>query len=405
MSLNDAPRPNGHHANGAAVVRLPTEVDSGEPRRAPMALEWCESTRPAEGSWLVKGVLPSSGLACVYGPSRAGKSFLALEWCLRIAHGDDVLGLRTRQVGVAYVGAEAANGIRKRIRAWMIENGRGDLEEGDGAPFALIGRGVDFSSPEAADVEDLIALLTDAAIEFKERGARLGVVVVDTLARATPGADENSSADMGAALAALERIAEALGVLVVVVHHTGKDASRGARGHSSFFAALDTAIELQHDEEAGTRSLKLAKQKDDEDGRAWGFRLKGVTLGTDADGDPVTSCVVEYTDPPEHASGRKRPAPVQAAAERVVMLALKAVLSTDGKRPPAGVPAPAGAFAAPYLSVRERAYQTGLSQEGESPSARRTRWNRAVENLASAQRIGVWRNNESAEGWIWLIKD
>lgn len=398
-----SPDHGSHRVNGAAVVRLPHERDSGEPRRAPMALEWCEHARPQAGSWLVKGVLPSSGLACFYGPSRAGKSFLALEWSLRIAHGDDVLGFRTQQVGVAYVGAEAANGIRKRILAWMQENGRADIEDGDGGPFALIGRGVDFSSPEAPDIEELIQLLTEAAIEFKERGARLGVVVVDTLARASAGADENSSADMGAVLSALERIAEALGVLVIVVHHTGKDASKGARGHSSFFAALDTAIELQHDEESGARSLKLAKQKDDEDGRLWGFRLKPVTIGEDADGDPITSCVIDYTDAPAPKS--KRRDKVQETAERIVTDALKAVLSTQGRVAPIGVPAPAGSYVAPYAYVRERAYKIGLSQDGETAAAKRTRWNRALEKLVASRVVGVWRSDDEREGWVWLNKN
>jgi len=364
-----------------------------------MELEWGDETRPAEGSWLIKGILPTSGLAAIYGPSRAGKSFLALEWFLRIAHGDDVLGFKTQRVGVAYVGAEAANGIRKRICAWMAEHDRAD----DFAPFALIGRGVDFSTPDAPDIDELIELLKGAAIEFRERGARLGVVVVDTFARATPGADENSSADMGAALSALERIAEALGVLVVVVHHTGKDASRGARGHSSLFAALDTAIELQHDEEAGTRLIKLAKQKDDEDGRSWGFTLKPVSIGHDADGDAVTSCVVEYTDTPA-MGGSKRRDRSQAAAEALVVAALKGVLSTDGRKPPVGVPAPAGVFVAPAALVRERAYQIGLAKEGEAKSAKRNRWKRAVEKLAApGGPVGVWDDEDNGkEAWLWL---
>lgn len=397
------PKPNGQHvnggANGAAVLRLPQERRD-EPKRAPFVLEWCETLRPTDGDWLVKAVLPTRGLVGIYGPSRAGKSFLTLEWCLRIAHGEEVLGIRTRQTGVAYVGAEAAQGLRKRIRAWMVENGRADLGDGEGAPFALIGRGVDFSSPEAPDVAELISLLTDAAIEFKERGASLGVVVIDTMARATPGADENSSADMGAVLAAMERIAEALGVLVVVVHHTGKDASKGARGHSSFFAALDTALELTHDEENGTRALKLAKQKDGEDGRSWGFRLKSVALGEDRDGDPVSSCVIEYTDAPN--PGRRDKG--QEASEQHVLAALKAVLSDHGRRAPNGVPAPAGAYVAPLKLVRERAYQIGLSKEGESESSKRQRWNRALEKLSKpGGKVGVWDDQDNGkEAWLWL---
>lgn len=400
MSLDhDSPHLNGHngHANGRSYW-TPRERDSGEPRRKPLSLEWAEAIKPQEGAWLVKGIVPASGLMCIYGPSRGGKSFLALEWCLRIAHGDDILGQRTRQTGVAYVGAEAANGLRKRINAWMREHGRED----EPPPFALIPRGVDFSSPEAPDVDELIGLLADEAVVFKERGEHLGVVVVDTLARATPGADENSGADMGAAMAAMDKIGEALGVLVILVHHTGKDATKGARGHSSLFAALDTAIELQHDEETGERSIRLAKQKDDEDGRRWGFRLKSVVTGTDTDGDPVTSCVVEYTDAPQPARRDKG----QQAAEAIVLEALRAVLSTDGEKPPLGVPAPSTAYVAPLLKVRERAYQIGLSKEGDAgPSAKRNRWNRAVEKLAApgVAKLGVWDDETNGKGgWLWL---
>lgn len=393
MSLDHDPP----HMNGAAVLRLPATRDSGEPRRKPLSLEWAEDSRPQEGAWLVKNLVPAAGLMCIYGPSRGGKSFLALEWCLRIAHGDDLLGQRTRQTGVAYVGAEAANGLRKRINAWMQEHGRED----EPPPFALIPRGVDFSSPEAPDVDELIDLLTEAAIEFKERGGRLGVVVVDTLARAMPGAEENNGADMGAALAAMEKISEALGALVILVHHTGKDATKGARGHSSLFAALDTGLEVQYDEETGERSLKLAKQKDEEDSRRWGFRLKSVALGTDGDGDPITSCVVEYTDAPQPARRDKG----QQASEAIVLEALRVVLSTDGVKPPAGVPAPAGAYVAPLKLVRERAYQIGLSKEGEGASAKRNRWNRAVEKLAApgVAKLGVWDDETNGKGgWLWL---
>lgn len=393
MSLDHEP---SSYANGnmATVLRLPQERDSGEPRRKPLSLEWAEAIEPQDGAWLVKGIVPASGLMCIYGPSRGGKSFLALEWFLRIAHGDEVLGQRTKQTGVAYVGAEASNGLRKRFRAWMREHGRDD----EPPPIALIPRGVDFSSPDAPDVDELIDLLTAEDVVFKERGGRLGVVVVDTLARAMPGAEENTGADMGAALAAMERIGEALGVLVVLVHHTGKDASKGARGHSSLFAALDTAIELSHDEETCERSIRLAKQKDDEDGRRWGFRLKPVTIGIDGDGDPVTSCVVEYVDAPQ----TKRRDTKQAASEAIALEALRAVLSTDGRKAPAGVPAAAGVYVAPLLTVRDRAYRLGLSQEGETPAAKRTRWNRALENLSAQKIVRVWKNDTDGEGWLWL---
>jgi hypothetical protein len=127
-----------------------------------------------------------------------------------------------------------------------------------------------------------------------------------------------------------------------------------------------------------------------------------VTIGADADGDPITSCVVEYTDAPSPQRRDRR----QEAAEQIVIAALKAVVSTHGRKPPLGVPAPAGTYVAPYLMVRERAYQIGLARDGDakSGSAKRQRWNRALEKLAKpGGQVGVWDDQDNGkEGWLWL---
>lgn len=396
MTLSDthsAPRRNGGLNGHNPFAGQP---DSGERVRPPMELEWAHEIQPRESAWLVKGLIPERSLMAIYGPSRAGKSFLALEWALRLASGDDVLGMRARRVGVAYVAPEAPNGVRKRVRAWMQERGGDDV-----IPFALIGRSVDFTAPETEDVAEVIELLQAARIEFSEHGETLGLVFVDTLARAMPGADENVGSDMGRAIAALEEIGRALGVTVCMVHHTGKEASRGLRGHSSLFAALDCAIELTLDDEAGNRRLKIAKQKDDEDGREWAFTLRRVTLGLDADGDEVTSCVVDYADAPPPPA-KKRGGKVQAASETILLEALKAVLSNQGRRAPAGVPCGASTYVAPRDVVREHAFKIGLSKEGETAAAGRTRFNRAQEALVASKKLGVWANTANGEEWLWL---
>jgi putative DNA primase/helicase len=116
------------------------------------------------------------------------------------------------------------------------------------------------------------------------------VVIVDTLNRAAPTSDENSSKDMGEILQACKRLQGLIGGLVVLVHHTGKDTTQGARGHSSFFAALDGAIEVKR--KTDKRSWSIAKAKDGQDGRDYSFALKLHELGEDTDGDKVTSCTI-----------------------------------------------------------------------------------------------------------------
>lgn len=115
-------------------------------------------------------------------------------------------------------------------------------------------------------------------------------MIIDTFNRAAPGLDENSSQDMGRILAGMKRLQEITGGLVLVVHHTGKDASKGMRGHSSLLAALDGSIEVERN--ATSRFWSAAKVKDGEDGKQVAFQLHRVVLGTDADGDEFSSCAV-----------------------------------------------------------------------------------------------------------------
>lgn len=383
----------GHqpHLNGAARPRREDWRDSGEPNRSSLSLEWSHEIQPRAGEWIVKGLLPSGGIASLYGPSRAGKSFLALDWSLRLAAGDDVLGLRSKRVGVAYVAAEAVNGVRKRFWAMLRENGFSDDHR---LPFAIVPRAVDLSSTDSEDLTELIELLQDARIEFSEEGAPLGVVVIDTLARSLPGVDENSGAEMGDALAAIQRIADELNVLVCVVHHVGKDATKGARGHSSFFAALDTAIELSHEEDSGIRRLKIAKQKDDEDGREWAFRLRSVEIGRDADDDPVTSCVVDYVDAPAQLKRRK-----MTAGETILLRAIAALISDEkGVRSPDRTACPATQFAVRIEAVRERSQALGIS-DASSKDVRE-----AVRKAVARAKEQLIANSQlfESEGWLWL---
>ena len=97
---------------------------------------------------------------------------------------------------------------------------------------------------------------------------------------------------MGRLIDHLAVLQEMTGAHVLLVHHTGKDTERGARGHSSLRAAVDTEIEISR---SGNESVvKTKKQRDLEgDGRP-AFTLETVVLGIDDDGDEVTSCCVRY---------------------------------------------------------------------------------------------------------------
>lgn len=248
--------------------------------------------------WLVRGVVPASGLCCIFGPSGSGKSFLALDMAAAIAAGASWFGYRVISAPVVYVALEGEAGIRQRVKAWQVRRGHD-------VPQALRFVLQPFDLRQADDVAEL----SDAIVATGGAG---GMVILDTLSRASSGADENSSKDMSELIDAGKTLQARLGGVVLFVHHVGKDATKGMRGHSSLHAALDGAIEVIRNE--AQREWRIAKAKDDSDSAAHAFRLDVVNLGADDYGDPVSSCVVM---PVEGTTEIRRALPPKAGNQRV----------------------------------------------------------------------------------------
>ena len=227
--------------------------------------------------WRLKGVFPYEGLAALYGPSASGKSFLATDLSVAIAEGNHWFGMRTTQSTVIYVALEGESGFKNRVAAWELENSRT-------LPANMFMVMQPFQITNPTDVNELAATIPQGS-----------VVIVDTLNRAAPTSDENSSKEMGEILQACKWLQGLIGGLVVLVHHTGKDTTKGARGHSSLFAALDGAIEVEKSNDK--RSWSIAKAKDGQDGKNFPFYLKLHNLGQDLDGDEITSCTIEQALP------------------------------------------------------------------------------------------------------------
>lgn len=322
--------------------------------------------------WRVKGVLPQTGIAALIGPSGSGKTFLALDLVAAVSRGVSWFDCRVNRAPVAYLALEGEAGIANRVAAYQAHTGH---------RFAPSFRVV-VERFELLSLGDVPAL----AETLKESGIVGGVVVVDTLNRAAAGADENSSVDMGLLIAAATELQVRVGGLVLIVHHSGKDTSRGARGHSSLFAALDACIEVSRNDER--REWKLSKAKDGEDGKAHPFRLEVVEIGTDEDGDPITSCVVEREEPP--ADGIRRAALPGGGNMRLAYDAIAAALK-DARTYGMGA-APPGR---PCIELEVAIDAAGAVLPVE-PKRKRERARNAITNL-------VGRGNlEHREGWVWL---
>lgn len=226
--------------------------------------------------WVVRGVMPSTGLGAIYGPSGSGKSFLALDMCAAISEGTSWFGHRVEQTPVIYVALEGEGGMKLRVQAWEQHH---DRQLSNEMRWIL----QSFNITEKQDLAELIAAIQ--SIHTKS-----AVVVIDTLNRASPTADENSSKDMGAIIEGAKTIQTMLGGLCILVHHTGKDLGKGMRGHSSLFAALDASIEVKRND--NHREWKVAKSKEGEDNICHYFSLETVEMGETEYQESINSCVV-----------------------------------------------------------------------------------------------------------------
>lgn len=258
-------------------------------------------TRRKPVEWLIKGVLPDAEIGAVFGESGAGKSFLALDLAMAVAASREFKGRKASPGTVAYVCAEGAGGFSLRLRAFS---------EYHGVPLPDVQLHILGDAPnllEKVDVKDLVAALKDLP------GLRL--IVVDTLAQVTPGANENSGEDMGRALAHCKTLKAATGAMVLLVAHAGKDSTKGLRGWSGIRGALDVEIEVERSDQH--RAATITKMKDGTgEGEEFPFELASVTLGQDEDGEDTTSCVVKHST---SVPGSRRRVEPKGSNERLVL--------------------------------------------------------------------------------------
>jgi hypothetical protein len=235
-----------------------------------------------EMSWRIKGLLPAEGLVFIYGPPSVGKSFAVIHLGLAIAGGLEFAGCKTNKAPVVYVAAEAGGGARKRLFA-----AKEALGLDDNSPFAMVAVAPNLGRADG-DADLLITAISDQMNDIELNGA---VIILDTVARVTPGMEENSSKDTGVFIANADRIAKEFGGLVIGVHHPGKNLENGMRGSSALLGASDTVIAISKSD-GETRIATVQKQKDGEDGQSFTFALGVVEVGFDEDGDAVTTCVL-----------------------------------------------------------------------------------------------------------------
>lgn len=331
---------------------------------------------PTSPDWLIKNWLTANSLTGLFGESGAGKSFIALDWCLHIATGRYWNGCRVQQGPVLYIAGEGAAGIVRRVAAWQVAN-------------CAIPKSQFFLSSRTITMDANGVALID--MELQWLGVMPSVVVIDTVARTMQG-DENSASDMGLFIQCCDGVRRATGACVIAVHHSGHGDKGRARGSSAFRAALDAEYLVERDPEARMGTLKSTKAKDTTPPAPISFSLQTIEL-PDAwrdrnDDQPASSCTVTFENVTPVTGARRK----HSAKERLALRALAEAITEHGE-PVEG----SGDLRAVSSDVwRDLAYRRGLKNPEQADSTARVAFMRVRDHLLADGSV------RCADGFYWI---
>ena len=355
-----------------------------------IAIEHWDSIQDEPVKWLIHSVIPVGAFTALYGPPGSFKSFIALDIAEAIATGRPWMGNEVSEQGaVLYICGEGFGGVGARIKACKQHH-----QTEDGAPIYVIRHQLNLR----ASVEDFNALMVSIETLVMETGINFKMIIVDTLARAFGGGNENDSSDMGAFITACGRIQQIVqDCALMILHHSGKDASKGLRGHSSLLGAVDTELELLRFDESMKGVITISKQKDGQDNTRIGFEMVSIELESANPlhiGDPVTSLAVQASELGSYEQAKKTGKSNSGSGknQRLEMQCLENVIKSSG-----------------ILKFVEGTQRNAVSLESwrqelwskmgcdeEDKSAFKMAWKRAKERLQESGQGGI------RDGFVWL---
>ena len=243
---------------------------------------WSDLHKLPKRQALIEGFLDCAALSVMFGPSGCGKTFFALDLAAHVAFGMLWRGRTVLKGAAVYVAPEGGYGILERLMAFSCQYG---IDPKD-VPLYVVPDPIDLCNSET----DIDLLLDHLGNLPKDQPLRL--LTIDTVSRALAGGNENSSDHMGTLIKRCDSLRASTGAHVMLLHHTGKDKSQGARGHSSLRAAVDTEIEMTWDKEGQSGLATVTKQRDSRTEGTFTFKLADVDVDLPENGSPVTSCAV-----------------------------------------------------------------------------------------------------------------
>jgi hypothetical protein len=372
------------------------ELSVKEPKPSKLLVESWDSIQDEPVEWLVDSIIPKKAFVALYAPPASYKSFIALDLAEAIATGRDWMGHRIPKKGaVLYICGEGHGGMGARVKACKIQN-----QSPEGANLYIIRAQLNLrSSPE--DFAELINAITDLVAQIEEP---LEIIMLDTLMRMSGGGfNENSSEDMGAFITQAGKLQELFNCALLVIHHSGKDVTKGLRGHSSLLGAVDTELEIQRQDSVinsgdssviGNAILTVSKQKDGADSIQIGIEVINVEIGSSGLGfETITSLAIRQNQ--DIASGSPKGSKNNLGSggnQRLEMDSLMKVIKAKAAYREVDGTTRYGVslddWRAEFWSMK------GCTEDDKA--AFKKAWMRARERLVGANKIMIGSN------WVWL---
>jgi AAA domain len=400
------PRQDSHGSENEETIRAEQQTNYSHEgsNQTAFPLRWHgEDDANIKREWLVKQMLPKTGVGLISGQWGTAKTFIALDLAASVMMGTKFAGRPVkRRGGVLFLAAEGSSEIPIRLCGLVEAKFPGQKDRlpfawGEGCPTLM----------QAGAIEQLVQIAKQAADHMQsEFGVELVLIIIDTMSAAAGFKDENSSPEGQLAMNVLNELSKRTGAFAIACDHFGKMVETGTRGTSAKEASADVVIACLGDRtQAGSlANLRIAvrKLRGGATGGETALRLRTVDLGVDEDREPITTCVVEWSTvtvaaPPDAANGKGWPK--SAIPFRGALVTTLKLHGTEQRRHPDGPTV----FAVELDKVREefdKCYPLDGSDRKKELNKRRQAFKRST---ATVQSRGLIEGREIEESfWFGL---
>lgn len=331
--------------------------------------------------FLVQDLIETDSLGVIFGEPGCGKSFLAVDLACSVATGIAFHGREVKAGPVLYIAGEGHHGLVRRFKAW---------EELYHAPLQNSPLFKSTCSAQFLDGESATQVLDQARSLAATHGTP-SLVIVDTLARNYGPGDENSTADMSRFVAAMDRLRDQLGCVVLIVHHSGHQEKERGRGSTALKAAADAEFVVV--KEGDTIDVRCTKMKDADTPPDLRFQLTDVDLLGDV---PMKSAALVAVDNGGAVSRKGKPQKPLSATNQSYWEGILDFFAGEGRTEMASPKRGMSKMrCADIDDVRDHCWRcNGVMQ---NTSTDRSQWKRCLDELRARKKIGTHERK------IWIV--